>query len=119
MPRRWPVENEGNLNAIALFNGSISVVAIRLNAVLIGDHILLVCSTELGEGDCREILPTLPSKSVQCVVTSPPYWGLRSYLPPDHPLKARELGQEPTVQESSCSARSSVTTTTSMPSANR
>lgn len=25
------------------------------------------------EGDCRQILPTLPAKSVQCVVTSPPY----------------------------------------------
>ncbi|MCK9568530.1 site-specific DNA-methyltransferase [Candidatus Pacearchaeota archaeon] len=30
-------------------------------------------------GDCRDILPTLPKKSVHCVVTSPPYWGLRSY----------------------------------------
>lgn len=30
-------------------------------------------------GDVREVLPTLPSESVQCVVTSPPYWGLRDY----------------------------------------
>lgn len=30
-------------------------------------------------GDCREILPTLPPGSVQCCVTSPPYWGLRDY----------------------------------------
>lgn len=30
-------------------------------------------------GDCRELLPTLPAASVQCVVTSPPYWGLRDY----------------------------------------
>ena len=30
-------------------------------------------------GDCREVLKTLPDESVQCVVTSPPYWGLRSY----------------------------------------
>jgi DNA modification methylase len=30
-------------------------------------------------GDCRAILPTLPSESVHCVVTSPPYWGLRDY----------------------------------------
>lgn len=29
--------------------------------------------------DCREILPQLPDNSVQCVVTSPPYWGLRKY----------------------------------------
>ena len=31
------------------------------------------------EGDARIELPTLAAKSVQCVVTSPPYWGLRDY----------------------------------------
>jgi DNA modification methylase len=30
-------------------------------------------------GDCREVLRTLPAESVHCVVTSPPYWGLRDY----------------------------------------
>jgi site-specific DNA-methyltransferase (cytosine-N4-specific) len=30
-------------------------------------------------GDCRAILPTLDAGSVRCVVTSPPYWGLRDY----------------------------------------
>jgi DNA modification methylase len=30
-------------------------------------------------GDCREVLPTLEARSVQCCVTSPPYWGLRDY----------------------------------------
>jgi DNA modification methylase len=30
-------------------------------------------------GDCREVLQSLPSESVHCVVTSPPYFGLRSY----------------------------------------
>lgn len=30
-------------------------------------------------GDCREILSGLPEGSVDCVVTSPPYWGLRDY----------------------------------------
>jgi DNA modification methylase len=30
-------------------------------------------------GDCREVLANLPAASVQCVVTSPPYWGLRDY----------------------------------------
>jgi NAD(P)H dehydrogenase (quinone) len=38
------------------------------------------------EGDCRDVLPTLPAKSIQCAVTSPPYWGLRSYLPADGPV---------------------------------
>jgi len=30
-------------------------------------------------GDCREVLRTLGDASVQCVVTSPPYFGLRDY----------------------------------------
>jgi DNA modification methylase len=34
---------------------------------------------EIHCGDCREILPTLEAGSVQCCVTSPPYWGLRDY----------------------------------------
>ena len=30
-------------------------------------------------GDNREVMKTLPSDSVDLVVTSPPYWGLRDY----------------------------------------
>ena len=30
-------------------------------------------------GDCRNLLRTLADASVHCVVTSPPYWGLRDY----------------------------------------
>ncbi len=33
----------------------------------------------IHQGDCREVLRTLPAESVQCCVTSPPYWGLRDY----------------------------------------
>ncbi len=32
----------------------------------------------LYNGDCRQ-MTELPDESVQCVVTSPPYWGLRKY----------------------------------------
>tara|TARA_R100001440_G_scaffold63898_1_gene84175 strand:- start:1997 stop:2965 length:969 start_codon:yes stop_codon:yes gene_type:complete len=34
---------------------------------------------DLKIGDCREVLKTLPSQSVDCCVTSPPYFGLRDY----------------------------------------
>lgn len=34
---------------------------------------------EILQGDCRDVLKTLPDESVQCVVTSPPYDGLRTY----------------------------------------
>lgn len=41
-------------------------------------------------GDCRELLKHLPGSSVQCCVTSPPYWGLRDYGHDD------QIGLEPT-----------------------
>ena len=31
------------------------------------------------QGDVREKLKEIPDNYVQCVVTSPPYWGLRDY----------------------------------------
>ena len=36
----------------------------------------------LLQGDCLTILPTIPGESVQCCVTSPPYFGLRDYGTP-------------------------------------
>ncbi len=33
----------------------------------------------LYRGDCLAVLRELPSGSVQCCITSPPYWGLRCY----------------------------------------
>jgi len=46
----------------------------------------------LINGDALNI--PLADKSVQCVITSPPYWGLRSYLPDDDLNKPKELGLE-------------------------
>lgn len=50
-------------------------------------------TTTILTGDCREILKTLPSDSFDCVVTSPPYWGLRDYG------VEGQIGLEPTMQE--------------------
>lgn len=50
-------------------------------------------------GDCMALLPQVPDGSIQCVVTSPPYFGLRSYLPDDHPDKVLEIGTEETPDE--------------------
>lgn len=44
-------------------------------------------------GDCRPILSSLPPESVQCCITSPPYWGLRDYEHPD------QLGDEETPEQ--------------------
>jgi DNA modification methylase len=35
--------------------------------------------TVIHIGDCLEVLKRLPDASVQCVITSPPYYGLRDY----------------------------------------
>ena len=44
-------------------------------------------------GDCLDRLRTLPEESVHCVVTSPPYWGLRDYG------DTGAIGLEPTLEE--------------------
>lgn len=44
-------------------------------------------------GDCRELLATLPDDSVHCCVTSPPYFGLRDYGVDG------QMGLEPTPDE--------------------
>ena len=49
--------------------------------------------------DALTYLQSLPDESVHCMVTSPPYWALRSYLADDHPDKIHELGLEPTLTE--------------------
>lgn len=36
-------------------------------------------SLQVIAGDCVKVLPELEAESVQCCVTSPPYWGLRDY----------------------------------------
>ena len=46
-------------------------------------------------GDTRDRLRDLPPRSIHCTVTSPPYWGLRSYLEEDHHSKQYEIGAEP------------------------
>ncbi|HDZ73461.1 MAG TPA: site-specific DNA-methyltransferase [Aurantimonas coralicida] len=45
------------------------------------------------EGDALTVLRRLPENSVQCVVTSPPYWGLRDYN------VANQIGHEPTLPQ--------------------
>jgi site-specific DNA-methyltransferase (cytosine-N4-specific) len=52
-------------------------------------------------GDVRDVLRQMIAAGVKVntIVTSPPYWGLRSYLPDGHTDKVREIGSEPTLRE--------------------
>ncbi len=45
------------------------------------------------QGDSLEVLKTLPNESIDCVITSPPYWALRDYG------VEGQLGLEPTFQK--------------------
>jgi len=46
------------------------------------------------QGDVLENLKKIPDESIDCIITSPPYWRLRSYLPANHPDKSKEIGLE-------------------------
>ena len=48
---------------------------------------------KLYHGGCLEILKQMPNESIDCVVTSPPYWGLRDYSTDG------QIGLEPTIKE--------------------
>ena len=50
-------------------------------------------NTRIICGDVREELRKLPANSVQCVVTSPPYWGVRDYG------VAGQIGAEPVLTD--------------------
>ncbi|MBO6759300.1 MAG: site-specific DNA-methyltransferase [Roseibium sp.] len=56
-------------------------------------EILLDGRVSLYLGDVLAVLKTLPEDSVDCVVTSPPYWGLRDYGVDG------QIGLEPTLAE--------------------
>jgi DNA modification methylase len=47
----------------------------------------------IRKGDCRDVLRALPSESVHCAVTSPPYFGLRDYG------VAGQIGLEPNIDD--------------------
>ena len=57
------------------------------------NHDLQQENTRIICGDVREELRKLPGNSVQCVVTSPPYWGVRDYG------VAGQIGAEPVLQD--------------------
>ena len=50
------------------------VVAMETTQIYAAD-----ASIQLLHGDALAVLRGLPSGSVRCIVTSPPYWGLRDY----------------------------------------
>jgi DNA modification methylase len=52
-----------------------------------------IADLQIITGDNRKLLPDLASESVQCCVTSPPYWGLRDYA------HDAQIGAEPSPDE--------------------
>jgi hypothetical protein len=56
-------------------------------------------SLEYRIGDVFDRMAEIPDGSIDLIVTSPPFLALRSYLPADHPDKAKEIGSEATPAE--------------------
>ncbi len=50
-------------------------------------------ANKIYTGDALSVLKTFPNESIDCVITSPPYWNLRDYNMPD------QLGLEKTPEE--------------------
>ncbi len=75
--RLFDVEEEAHLGPVGrgriVTTGEFSDIAPRLGQELEACRWLLV------EGDTFDVLPTLPAESVDLIITSPPYWGHRSY----------------------------------------
>lgn len=65
---------------------------------------MIILGNKIYQGDNIQIIKTIPNESIHCVVTSPPYWGLRDYGVDG------QVGQEPIsdclgwVTEVECSA---------------
>ena len=58
------------------------------------DRMRIEMSVRIMVGDCLYRLRDMPDESVHCVITSPPYWGLRSYKG-----DPGMIGLEPTFEE--------------------
>ncbi|MDR9781618.1 DNA-methyltransferase [Rhizobium redzepovicii] len=58
---------------------------------MIETRVLLDGRCRIHVGDCIEAMRSMPANSVDCVVTSPPYWGLRDYG------VTGQIGLEPTL----------------------
>lgn len=69
-----------------------TITEMRTQKVRKPEQLALSAST-IFEGDALLVLQRLPGESVQCVVTSPPYWGLRDYNNPD------QIGLETTLPQ--------------------
>ncbi|MEQ1890629.1 MAG: site-specific DNA-methyltransferase [Alphaproteobacteria bacterium] len=54
---------------------------------------LVLDDSVIFEGDAATVLSRLPDQSIQCLITSPPYWGLRDYNIPD------QIGLEDTMPQ--------------------
>jgi DNA modification methylase len=53
------------------------------------------CRYGIFLGNCRQVLELFPPACIDCVITSPPYWQLRSY-DIDHEMAKHEIGNEET-----------------------
>jgi site-specific DNA-methyltransferase (adenine-specific) len=76
----------------SLSGGDASILPQSMRSIrLFSPEPLALNDSTVIEGDVHFALSRLPNDSIQCVVTSPPYWGLRDYGIPG------QIGLEPTL----------------------
>ena len=90
MTEDWRDEAQVVCSVVALAGGP--AVTARIGSLFAG--IGQAAGLALLTGDAIEILRTLPAASVHCVVTSPPYYGLR-----DYGGGGQQIGLEASVEE--------------------
>jgi len=59
----------------------------------------MINNFKLYNGDCLQLLNNIENESIQCCITSPPYFGLRSYLDKENINKNLEIGSENNYEE--------------------
>src|SRR5258707_1014832 len=95
----WPVRTSSNAPAPGRISSSRRTSFATTRRCSARRSTTLPTMNNPPEGTCRQILPTPPPRSIDCCVTSPPYYLLRKYLPKDAPGSQFELGREATPEE--------------------
>jgi site-specific DNA-methyltransferase (cytosine-N4-specific) len=87
---KYPTTRRLEKFEVARFSTAISLILIAVlrmiesseeihSRKLPGTSFVSLAESIIFEGNTPEVLNKLPAESIQCVITSPPYWGLRDY----------------------------------------
>ena len=85
------------MNELNEFFGSFKGVCDKCNSMICSCSIINPIEqwvNKIHNGDALELANQLPDESIDMIITSPPYFQLRNYLPKGHHNKEKEIGNE-------------------------